>query len=126
MSDRTRECQIYIKRWYTGEPVLTVRMDSDSTGEAIIQALVVELLRDFIDHPIPDGIKEGSEAFHTWVNSGYQKALRGIDFGLTIEQTEAIKNLAWVYWAEGIAKVTADPQLQGRLYKAHRSQQFNG
>lgn len=121
--DRLKDAQNYIKRWYLGESVVSVRMDGGSVMDnLIIQGLVVELLRDLIDNPIPEGFIEGSQPFNAWIDASLQKVMIGLDFGLSVEQYSAIKNLAWNYWVEGISKVHNDPALKSRLYKCNRGQ----
>lgn len=121
--DRLKECQLYIKKWYMGEPVITVRMDGGSVFENLcIQAVVVELLRSLIDNPIPDSFLEGSLEFNTWIDRALQKVLYGLNFGFSVDQCAAIKNLAWNYWVEGIRKTQADPKLSSRIFKCSRSE----
>lgn len=121
--DRLKECQLYIKRWYMGESVVTVRMDGGSVLDNLcIQAMVIELLRDLIDNPIPDSFVESSMPFNTWIDAALQKVMTGMNFGFSADQCSAIKNLAWNYWVEGIQKTQADPKLKDRLYRCNRGQ----
>lgn len=119
--DRIKECQLYIKRWYLGEVVQTVEMDgADKTSEQCIQAAVVELLRDFIDNPIPENLLEGSKEFNHWIDIAFRKVTHGLSFGFQVQQEDVVKNLAFNYWAEGIRKVQSDPALKDRLMKCSR------
>jgi len=123
MLDRLKECQIYIKKWYMGDYVVTIRMDAgDVLTNLCIQAMTVELLRDLIDNPIPDSFVEGSVEFNTWIDAALKKVMAGMDFGFSVEQCMAVKNLAWNYWAEGIEKTQADPKVQDRLFKCCRGE----
>lgn len=114
------ECQIYIKRWYLGEPVLAIRMATDDNDEQIIQYLIVELLRDLIDNPIPAGMLEGSAAFNTWVDAAYRKITDGVTTGFREPEESSVKNLAWTYLTAGITRTQKKPENQDRLYKCFR------
>lgn len=118
--DRLKELQDYIGRWYMGEPVLTVRMHSDPTTDLCIQSATVELLRDFIDNPIPQRWKDGSQELAEWVNFSYHKVTLGMNFGFGDEEVIAVKNLAFNYFVDGIRKVQSDPKMITRLYKCHK------
>lgn len=119
--DKLKECQIYIKTWYMGEPIITVEMDGASPhDELCIQTMVVELLRNFIDHPIPEGFKENSQQLNNWVEATYQKVSRGLNFGFSPQQHDAVKNLAFNYYIDGIVKTQSDPVLKLRLFKCWR------
>lgn len=114
--DRIKECQEYIKRWYLGQQVQTVQMHgSDNTTEQCIQSMVVELLRDFIDNPFPENLKEGTMEFNTYIDQAFRKAMAGMEFGFSMTEEDAVKNLAWNYFAEGIKKTQSNPQLKDRL-----------
>lgn len=121
--DRLKECQIYIKKWYMGEPVITVRLSAGTVlNNLCMQAMVVELLRDLIDNPIPDRFIEGSMEFNVWIDAGLKRVMEGLNFGFNVDECGAIKNLAWNFWAEGIRKTLADPKLQDRIFKCSRGE----
>jgi hypothetical protein len=123
MPDRIKECQQYIKKWYLGENVVTIRMDGGPVlANLIIQALTVELLRDFIDNPIPTSFIESGPEFNTWVDAALVKILDNQNYGLTVEQYNAVKNLAWNYWVDGISKTLTDPAVKDRLFKCCRGE----
>ena len=117
------ECQMMIAAWYAGGPIVSVKMGGgDEASEVCITMLVVEMLRLFIDNPIPDSLREGSSEMDFWFDMQYARATRGLNFGLTKEQIGAVKNLAFNYWVVGIAQVQADPQLKARLFQCNRHQ----
>jgi len=119
--NRIRECSEYIARWDLGEPVQSVQMHgSDMLTEQCIQALVVELLRDFVENPFPEGLMEGTATFNMYIDQALRKALTGTSFSLTQEEEDAVKNLAWNYYIEGISKVHSKRELKGRLIKISR------
>lgn len=121
--DRLKECQLYIKQWYLGEPVVTVRMDGGSVLDNLcIQAMVVELLRDLIDNPIPDNFVEGSLPFNTWIDHALQRCMADLNFGFSVDQCSAVKNLAWNYWLNGIHATQRNPELVDRLFKCSRGE----
>lgn len=123
MIDRLKEHQEYIKRWYLGETVVTIRMDGGSVLDNLcIQALVVELLRELIDNPIPSQMKEGSVEFNTYIDHALQKCLMGMNFGFSVDQCSAIKNLAWNYWLFGIQATQNNPAMKERLFKCSRAE----
>jgi hypothetical protein len=121
--DRLKECQLYIKKWYLGEPVVSVRMDGGSVLDNLcIQAMVVELLRDLIDNPVPESFVESSTMFNTWMDDALKRVMGDMNFGFSVDQCSAVKNLAWNYWVEGIRKTQSDPALADRLFKCSRGE----
>lgn len=112
----------YCKRWYLGDVVQTIEMDgADAMNEQCIQACVVELLVDFIDNPIPEGLVEGTDPFNIWIDLALRKVIDiKEDFGFTRAHEDQIKNLAWNYWAVGIRATQFDPSLKNRLIKCSR------
>ena len=112
---------MFIATWYNGAPVVTVAMGGgDRIDELCITMLVVELLRDFIDRPLPTLFKEGSPELETYVDFAYRRCKRGLEFGLTPEQDNSIKNLAFNYYIDGISGVINQPSMQHRLWKCWR------
>ena len=124
MPERIKECQLYIKSWYIDSYVLTVRMDGgpNEMDEVCIQTMVVELLRDFIDNPWPEGIMEGSETLNRWIDTAFRKVMVGLNFGFTPAQEDAVKNLAFNYYVRGICNVRNDPALHDRVFKCYKMQ----
>lgn len=119
--NRLQECQEYIAKWYRGEMLQTIMMDGgDSMNEYCIQCMVVELLRDFIDNPIPEGLMEGTAEFNSWIDVAFRKVMRGMNFGFNIQQEDAVKNLAFNYYAVGIRKTQSEPSLKPRLMKVQK------
>lgn len=119
--DRITEAKEYVKRWYLGEIVQAVEMHGESPLiEQCIQSAVAELLKDFINNPIPEGLMEGTASFNTWIDVAFRKSIHGMDFGFDTEQEDAVKNLAWNYWIEGIRKIQSAPQLKDRLFQCSR------
>lgn len=118
--DRINECQKYIKKWYLGESQPGVRMAADDLLEQLIQLLVVELLRDLIDNPIPENMMEGSQAFNIWIATAYAKVADGINTGFGQDEIDQVKNLAWNYWVNGIRRTQQSPECVRRLYQCRR------
>lgn len=123
--DAHEECLVYIKRWYLGEPVLAIRQAMDDNDEQVIQYLVVELLRDLIDNPVPNGMLEGSVAFNAWVDAAYRKITDGVTTGFRVPEESAVKNLAWTYLTLGITRTQKKPEMADRLYKCMRQRTVN-
>lgn len=120
--NRRKEVLEYVKRYYLGEPIVTIMMDGgDMMDEYCIQSMVCALLKDFIDNPIPEGMKESSAEFNMWIAVALRRVMTGMDFGFSIEQEDAIKNLAWNYFVEGISKVQSDPKIKSRLFTFSRN-----
>src|ERR1700722_7168814 len=124
LMNRLTECLEFIERWDMNEPIITVEMDGGGNfiEELCIQACVVELLRDLIKNPPPERMIEGGEAHAQWVDFSYRKSLHGLEFGFSQKQEDAVKNLAWNYFVEGISKVQSDPALKDRLIRLRRNQ----
>lgn len=123
MTSPRLECLEYIKRWYLGENIVSVRLDNNSQKEEIcMQHMVVQTLRDLVDNPIPEAFKEGSAQLNEWVDFAFRKVMQDLDFGFNSQQEDAIKNLAFNYYIDGIRKVQAAPELRFRLFQLNRGQ----
>lgn len=124
MSDRKKECMAYIKYWYLGEEIVTVRLyGGDDYDEYCMQAMVVELLREMIDRGVPE-FSEGSQALNQWIEQLLLDHMKrhALHFGFNQEQIDAIKNLAFNYFRDGPTRVHAYPDLSKRLYRIHRQE----
>ena len=113
------ECLVYIKRWYMCEPVWAIRLAVDDDLERAMQMIVVELLRDLFDNPMPGDMVEGTSQFNHWMAVAFHRAQHGVKFDFKQEEVSSIKNLAWTYFAVGISNTQrrADPI---RLYETTR------
>lgn len=117
------ECKDYIRDWYLNGYVVTIMMDAnDEMDDYCIQAMVVELLKEFVDHGIPGQLVEGTQMFNVWVDTAFRKVMTDLDFGFSAEQEDQVKNLAFNYYAEGVEKVRNNPSIQLRRYKCRRRQ----
>lgn len=121
MMNREKECLEYIKRWYVDGYVVTVRMDATSDAEEYcIQTMVVETLKDLVENPPPESFIEGSAPLNNWIDHAFRTALRGQDFAFSEQQEDAIKNLAFNYWAQGVINTQGNPELKRRIYRCER------
>ena len=88
-----------LRFWDDGHPLASIEMGGIGPGyEQCIQIGVFEVLREFVEPPIPD-----SKTF----NDLSEKVLRRIDkhLGLSEAQAGAIKNLAFSYLTKGYKQV---------------------
>lgn len=117
------ECAAYVAHWYSGAPLQTIEMyDRNSFDEQCMQTVMFELLRDFVQNPWPEGMKEGSPQLNEWIDFAMRKVMNGIDFGFTADHEDAIKNLAFNYFVEGVEKLQAMPAANGRLFVCQRQE----
>lgn len=124
MSDTKKECMAYIKHWYMGQQIVTVRLYAgDDMDEYCMQMMVIELLREMVDRGVPE-FPEGSPMLDKWVGAELETIMKrhGLHFGFNEEQIDSIKNLAFNYFRDGPTRVHAYPTLQKRLYRIHRQE----
>lgn len=124
MSDTKKECMAYIKYWYMGKQIVTVRLYAgDDAEEYCMQMMVIELLRELVDKGVPE-FSEGSQALNQWIEQMLLDLMKrnNLHFDFNQELIDSIKNLAFNYFVDGPTRVHAYPALQKRLYRVYRQE----
>jgi len=99
-----------LRRWDAGESIWTIELGGLGPGyEQAIQVLAIEIVRDWVDKPLPE--KPGSEwADETVFRCG----------GFSGAQVGAAKRLAYQWLKNGPQAVHDNPALQDRHIQASR------
>lgn len=105
-----------LRRWDAGEPIWTIELGGLGPGyEQVIQTLAIELVRDNLDKPLP----EGNEQFQDWGDDTIQR-IDGNLGGCSGAQAGAAKGLAYRWLKVGPAAVMASVPEKDRHIQASK------
>src|SRR2546425_352652 len=93
-----KDAREQLRRWDTGETIWSIEMGGLGPGyEQAIQTLAIEIVRDEIDKPLP----QGKEDRHSWADATVSR----VDAQLPGAQVGAAKHLAWKWLTDGPANL---------------------
>lgn len=111
-----------LRRWDLGDSIWSVEMGGLGPGyEQAIQILAIEIVRDNIDKPLPEGeFGDWGDATVSRIDQFDEKTGTYGCGGFSGAQVGAAKNLAYHWLRDGPKKVHEDPMLKDRLIQVSK------
>ena len=112
-----KDAREQLRRWDAGETIWSIEMGGFGPGyEQAIQTLAIEIVRDEIDKPLP----QGKEERHPWADATVSRVDAKLPDGsyamggFSGAQVGAAKQLAWKWLTDGPAALHAMPEVKDR------------